>query len=121
MNRLSEVYSVSVEQTETVDVISVDQKTGEVILTVSDHLDWTENLKHQTLLQSKLNTYLRFVESGELLESYPSAKNRRIAFCVVFKFAPDQEAREFLARVQQVVTSAGIGFSYNLFAVSYDN
>jgi hypothetical protein len=121
MNLLCEAYNVSVEQTETVDIISIDQKTGEVILTVSDHLDWTESLKHQTLLQSKLNTYLRFVESGEILESYPSAKNRRIAFCVVFKFAPDREALEFLGRVQQVVASAGIGFTYNLFAVSFDN
>jgi hypothetical protein len=112
---------VSVEQTEVVDIVSIDEKTGEVILTVTDHLDWTENLKHQFLLQSKLNTYLRFVESGEIFESYPRAINRRIAFCVVFKFTPDPEARAFLARVQEVVASAGIGFSYNLFAASYDN
>jgi hypothetical protein len=112
---------MSVEETEAVDVISVDKQTGEVILTVSDHLEWSDNLKHQIVLQAKLNAYLRFVESGEILERYPKAKDRRVVFRVVFKFAPDQEAKQFLGRAQQVVESAGIGFRYELFAASYDN
>jgi hypothetical protein len=112
---------MSVEETDSVDVISIDKKTGEVILTVSDHLEWSDNLKHQTVLQAKLNAYLRFVESGEILQRYPKAKDRRVVFRVVFKFAPDLEAQQFLARARQVVESAGIGFRYELFAVSYDN
>jgi len=112
---------MSVEETDAVDVISVDKQTGEVILTVSDHLEWSDNLKHQIVLQAKLNAYLRFVESGEILERYPKAKDRRVVFRVVFKFAPDQEAKQFLARARQVVELAGIGFRYELFAASYDN
>jgi hypothetical protein len=88
---------------------------------VSDHLEWWDNLKHQEILQAKLNAYLRFVESGEILESYPRAKDRRIAIRVVLKFAPDQEALEFLARVRQVIEGAGIPFRHELFAASYDN
>ena len=92
-----------------------------MIVTVSDHLDWHDNLKHQTILQGKLNAYLRFVESGEILRSYPRAKDRRIAIRIVFRFAPDQEARHFLAQVGQIIEGAGIAFGYELFAVSYDN
>ena len=44
---------MSVEETDAVDVISVDKQTGEVILTVSDHLEWSDNLKHQIVLQGK--------------------------------------------------------------------
>jgi hypothetical protein len=111
---------MSVEEINSIDIISVDE-TGQVILTVSDHLEWWDNLKHQEILQAKLNAYLRFVESGEILESYPSAKDRRIAIRVVFKFAPDQEALEFLGRVRHVIEGAGIPFRHELFAASYDN
>jgi hypothetical protein len=110
---------VCVEETGSIDAIDVDKQTREVILTVSAHLEWSDSLKHQTLLQAKLNAYFRFVESGEILERYPTAKQRRVAFCVVFKFAPDQEGQQFLAPVRQVVESAGIGFRYEVLAVSY--
>lgn len=53
---------MSVEEINSIDIISVDQ-TGQVILTVSDHLEWRDNLKHQEILRAKLNVYLRFVES----------------------------------------------------------
>src|SRR5690349_8719534 len=58
---------VSVEQPDFVDVISTDKQTGHVVLTISDHLDWSNSTNHQTILQAKLNRYLAFVESGEIL------------------------------------------------------
>jgi hypothetical protein len=101
---------VSIEQTDLVDIISIDRMTGEVILTISDHLDWSDCAAHLLLLQSKLNRYLAFVESGEILQSYPKAKDRPIAFTVVFKFSPDDQGRAFLAKVRPIVESAGISF-----------
>jgi hypothetical protein len=112
---------MSVEEIGSIDVISTDEHTGQVILTVSDHLDWHDNLKHQKVLEAKLNAYLRFVESGEILHRHPAPKGRRITICVVFRFQPDQEALHFLAQVRRVVESAGIAFRYELFAVSYEN
>lgn len=103
------------------DVISVDPRTGHVVLTVSDHLDWSDTVAHQELLQKKLNTYLAFVESDEILERYPNAKDRPIIFEVVFKFRPDQEGQKFLTRVKGVVESAGFSLRYEVFADSYDN
>jgi hypothetical protein len=77
---------VSVEQTDVVDILGIDRETGHVVLTISDHLDWSDTVGHQMILQKKLNRYLAFVESGEILEQYPNAKNRPVAFRVVFKF-----------------------------------
>jgi uncharacterized protein DUF6572 len=111
---------MSFEEINSIDIISVDE-TGQVILTVSDHLEWCDNLKHQKILQAKLKAYLRFVESGEILESYPCAKDRRIAIRVVFKFAPNQEALEFLSRVRKVIERAGVPFCHEPFAGSFDN
>jgi uncharacterized protein DUF6572 len=49
---------MSVDQARTIDFIGVDKSTGDLILTVSDHLDWKDSGKHQLLLQAKINSYL---------------------------------------------------------------
>ena len=113
--------SVSVEDVGTVDFVGVDKRTGDVVLTVSDHLDWSDTVVHHQLLQRKLNTYLAFVESGEILENYPNSKDRRVVFEVVFKFRPDTEGEKFLARAKKVVEDAGFSLRWELFAASYDN
>jgi len=112
---------VSVEQFDVVDVISTDKKTGHVILTISDHLDWSNSVQHRTILQAKFNKYLAFVEGGELLERYPDAKGRPVAFKVVFKFKPDMPGWQFLTRAKDVIESAGFSLRHETFAESYDN
>jgi hypothetical protein len=98
---------MSVEQTDVVDMVGIDRETGYVVLTISDHLDWSDSFGHQTILQKKLNTYLAFVESGEILEQYPKAQNRPVAFNVVFRVPPDESGRAFIARAREVIESAG--------------
>ena len=92
---------MSVEKFNVVDVVSVDPKTDCVVLTISDHLDWEDTVGHQTLLQGKFNAYLAFVESGEILQAYPDAKERRVTFRVVFKYRPDPEGEQFLLRARK--------------------
>lgn len=111
---------MSVEQLDVVDVISTD-KSGQVVLTISDHLDWSNSEEHQTILQAKLNKYLAFVESGELLTRYSDAKDRPVAIEVVFKYRPDQSGWNFLAKATAVIESAGFTLRHRVFAESYDN
>ena len=112
---------MSIEQLNVVDIISTDKESGTVILTISDHLDWSNTVAHQTALQAKFNKYLAFVESGEILTRYPDAKNRPVAFKVVFKYKPDQEGWQFLARAKEVIESAGFSLRHEVFAESYEN
>jgi uncharacterized protein DUF6572 len=112
---------LSVEQLDIVDVISTDTKTGHVVLTISDHLDWSNSVEHQTALQAKLNKYLAFVESGEILTRYPDAKGRPVAIKVVFKHKPDNEGWRFLTKAKGVIESAGFSLRHEVFAESYDN
>jgi hypothetical protein len=106
---------VSVEQTDVVDILGIDRETGHVVLTISDHLDWSDSIVHQTILQKKFNTYLAFVESGEILEKYPEAKTRPVAFRVVFKVPPDESGRAFVGRARQVIESAGFTLRDEVF------
>ena len=111
---------MSVDQFDVVDITSISEN-GEVVLTISDHFDWHDTIRHQATLQKKLNAYLTFVESGEILRRYPDAKERSVVFEVVFRFKPDEGGRLFLERAQQVIESAGLDLRYRLFAESYNN
>jgi hypothetical protein len=97
---------MTVEQLDVVDIISLDP-TGHVVLTISDHLDWSKSTQHQLALQAKFNKYLAFVESGEILERYPDAKGKPVAIKVVFKYEPDDEGLKFLEKAKKVIESAG--------------
>jgi hypothetical protein len=111
---------VSVDEPDVVDIISTN-KSGYVVLTISDHLDWSNSEQHQTILQAKLNKYLAFVESGELLTRYSDATGRPVAINVVFKYRPDQSGWNFLAKAKAVIDSAGFTLRYKIFLESYDN
>ena len=112
---------MAVDQSKVIDLIGVDIATGEVILTISDHLDWKDGQEHLLALQEKLNTYLAFVESGELVASYPDAKERAVVIKVLFKFRPDEMGLQFLAGVKEAIRSAGLSFRHEVFAESYNN
>jgi CRP-like cAMP-binding protein len=98
---------MAIDDPNIVDIVSVDP-AGNVVLTVSDHLDWTDTAQHQLMLQTKLNRYLAFVESGEIIESHPDAKGRPVVFRVVALFEPDSEGVAFLQRVRKGRAQAGV-------------
>jgi hypothetical protein len=104
---------VAIDNPDTIDIMS-ESRVGELVLTVSDHLDWTDSKTHQTVLQDKLNAYLRFIESGEAFEHRPHAHNSRIMIHVVGKFGPDSEGEVFLKKAKAIIQAAGFGFEYRL-------
>lgn len=107
---------MSIDQAKVVDVISADPVSGAVTLTVTDHLEWG-NGEHLLLVQEKLNSYLAFVESGEVFESYPNAVGKLIKFDVVCRFQPDEEAIRFFALCGAAVKNAGFDFGYRVYKI----
>jgi CRP-like cAMP-binding protein len=106
---------VSIEQPNVVDGIATDPVTGEVVLLLSDHLAWDDSEpEHLMLLQEKVNTYLRFIESGELVEHYPNALGRRAVIEVVCLHTPGDQARRFFAAAGDVITDAGFALRYRV-------
>ncbi len=107
---------MSIADTNVVDAIGLDSQTGNVILTISDHLHWQESVQtHLQLLQDKLNTYLRFVESGEILESYPDAKGKPVVINIVGKYPLESAGERFLSAAKSVVADAGFSLTFELF------
>src|SRR5512142_1229211 len=97
---------MSIEQTNIVDFVSTSSDDAEVHLTISDHLPWDDKNEHLLLLQSKLNAYLRFIESGEIFKSYPKAKGRTIVISIACLYPPEGDAKVFLERTDKTLLHA---------------
>ena len=81
---------MAVDDPNSVDIMSIDPQ-GAIILTIADDLDWNDSRAHQYTLQTKMNRYLAFIESGEILEHHPDAGTRRIVIRVVTMTEPDAD------------------------------
>jgi hypothetical protein len=103
---------MTIEQPEKVDFISIKSSTNEVILTISDHLHWDTINEHFLILQEKINHYLAFVESGEILSAYPAAMGRSVVIDLVYKYPPDPQASDFLTKVEKFIHDAGFRFTH---------
>ena len=104
---------MSVEQVDRIDCISTDSVSGEVVLTISDHLPWGDH-EHLHLLQDKLNTYLAFIESDELLQKYPGADGRQVVIEVVGQYPLDGCAAGFFDKARAVIQGAGFDLRFGM-------
>jgi hypothetical protein len=102
---------MAIDQTDVVDFIGIDPRTDAAILYISDHLEWTEDDQsdkmHMFLLQEKINAYLRFIESGEIFQSYPKASGREILIKVLMKYPLSHEAEILSEKIRTFLFDAG--------------
>lgn len=110
---------MSVEDEKTIDFVGIGKETGEVVLTISDHLPWTdsseENRKHLNLLEAKINTYLQFIENGQLVEDYPDARDKKVIIKVMGQYALNYDGISYYKKAEQVIVNAGYRLSFELF------
>jgi hypothetical protein len=79
------------------------------MLTVSDHLKWSD-AEHVFVLQEKLNAYIAFIESGQIESDYPGSVGRKRGICVMAKYEPSNDACEFFEKVRGALAEVGIDF-----------
>lgn len=104
---------MSVEQIDKIDVIS-NSPNGKVELTIADHLEWNDEERHLLILQEKLNSYINFIESGQILEDYPNAINKEIVISVVMKYTPTKRPLIFLSDCEMFMKNAGLEFKWTV-------
>ena len=117
-NQPSEGADMSITETKVVDIIAVPEWEPEnVILVITDHLEWGDKAQqgeHLLLLQEKINSYVAFIESGELLESYPPAKDKLPIIRVNGLYELPAQGKTFVDQVTDLLKGAGIGFEFVL-------
>lgn len=102
---------MSVEQPSVVDAIGTDKNDSAVVLTVSDHLTWQDE-QHLSLLEAKLGAYVSFIESGQILEAYPSAAGKTLRISIVCKYRPSEIGIRFLNAAELELQSRTIQLAY---------
>lgn len=102
---------MSIEDLQIVDFIGTDSDDV-VVLTISDHLEWDN--EHLLKLQEKVNTYLSFIESGEVYEAYPLSKGKSLKINLMCKFEPNSDSVSFLLQCGEIISQAGFDFDYQV-------
>lgn len=103
-------WRMTTEHPNYIDAIGTSKESDEVVLTVIDASEWGSD--HLLILQEKLNSYLRFIESGELYSVYPSALGKPISVHLYWRVSPTHQAEQFLFRVSSIMEEAGFRFSH---------
>ena len=104
---------MSIRNTRVVDWLGLEKGTGDVLLTVVDDEDWAKVQEHLELLQEKLNTYLAFIESGEVYESLEAEIGRAVSrtaavkVSILAKYPAPARAQEFFRYAQNMFVDAG--------------
>jgi hypothetical protein len=106
---------MTVAQNDVIDFAGEDNSTGNVRLTISDHLDWNDpKNQHLLVLQDKFNTYLAFIESGQLYEQFPQARGKHIVIWVHGKYPLNTEAQHFYSHARAKIRDAGFELVFKL-------
>lgn len=109
---------MSVDQPAVVDFRWKDEANNRAVLTISDHLDWEEEGEHLLLLQDKLNHYLEFIESGQLIEAKPEFKGLPVLIHVAAQYPLSGQAAKFYERAKERAADFGCSLEFDLGATS---
>jgi hypothetical protein len=98
---------MSLDKVAQIDAAGIDRNSGSVVLTIADYWDWA----HLLALQAKLNAYFRFIESGQILKSYPEAHGRTVTIDIVGKHALPLSAEQFLLKATEAAKQLNVTIS----------
>ncbi len=104
---------MAIDDLKVIDFVSIDLN-GNVVLTISDHLEWDANNEHLIILQDKINAYINSIESGDLYKKYPDSRGRSIVINLMAKMAPNKEGKMFIKKTKEFLKSEGYDFSFNI-------
>lgn len=115
---------MTVMQSRTVDWLGIERESGNVVLTIVDDLDWSDEKRHLLALQEKLNTYLSFIESGEVFAKLREQAardvptNTPVKVSILAKHKPVPIAETFLEHAKSKFVSAGFTLSFKVVVAS---
>lgn len=103
---------MTIEDTNGIDGIATHPDRNEILLVISDHLDWQHVDSHISLLEDKINAYIAFVESGQLrnLKGKEFSTNAPVVVVLSAEYAPPPETKSFFENVTDVLSSIGLRF-----------
>ena len=94
-----------------IDLISIDEKTDRVILSMIETRPWGNRGEHIRDLHEKLNAYLNYVIGGQIWSDYPLMRGKRVAFRLHSSFPlTDEEERYILILREKFLDARNFGW-----------
>lgn len=95
-----------------IDLITLDQTSNTVCLSVIDDLNWDDIDEHLVTLQEKLLYYVNYIEKEEVTKKYPSISNLDVNIKVVFEHDPPEVGDRFIKQAMLILKETGYNLSY---------
>lgn len=106
-------FYMSIDQENIIDYIGENPEMDEIVLFIIDGMDWSSNeSEHILALQNKINSYLSFIENGELIERYPEADKRKKFIEIRAKYPLSKSAETFYELASNKVKEAHASLRY---------
>jgi hypothetical protein len=105
---------MSLDNLEVVDAVGTERNSGTVVLSLFDAWDWHDERGHLIALQDKFNTYLGFVESGQIYQDYPTAADKALRIDVITRYPIPGAALAFLKEAAAVASQLNITVTHKV-------
>lgn len=99
---------MALDNTNEVDAIGIEKDSGFVVLTIIDTWQWDDAPSHICALQDKFNSYLTFIESGQIWDAYPDAAGRQLVIDVIMRVPIPAIAHRFFEMASAVASQLDV-------------
>lgn len=88
---------MAIDNLQIIDMIAESKKKkNELVLGITDHLNWEDEHGHLMLLQEKINTYLMYIETKQYKEVYPGRNFEIFLIHIYFAYDIPENCEKFL-------------------------
>lgn len=105
---------MAIQDSNIVDLVSVDPEGKFVTLTVVDDLNWSDERAHFLSLREKVNTYCNYIDSGQLIDDYPSVRDIKPVISLMLFHGPTADALVLFNRMRELLNGEGYLFEWRV-------
>lgn len=106
---------MSVKQANVIDGMGVDKDTNILVFLITDPYTWAiQEYEHLKAIQTKINNYVRYIESGSYREQYKNREFDGFRIEIVFKYAYTENGEAFLNAGKKQLKERNIDFVYSV-------
>jgi hypothetical protein len=109
---------MSLDTSSSIDALSDDKDGAAVSLAIIDGWDWSNEAEHLLALQTKLNAYFDFVQSGQIFEVRPGARGKKLRIDLLTKYPLPDKAVQFLQIASNAARQLDIEIAYRVLQQS---
>ena len=106
---------MSVKEENVIDGIGIDKDTNMLVFLITDPFTWVvQEYEHLKAIQTKINNYVRYIESGQYKEHYKNRDFDGFRIEMIFKYKYTENGEAFLRAGGKQLRERNIDFVYSV-------